>query len=198
MKRTARLVISIAAIALTLAIMSVGIYAATKLTLTPAGSNIKFTAKDVAATITGTKQMSTDAAATDLEIPNGGVFEASFNQGQEYSDTIALGDIEFTDTTSTYTLTLNVTNDFTETAIGVTYSASTTDTNGYVVIASTSSVDGAADAAYDGSQITLAAGKTVTLKTTIKITDAADKLETILETGFENVPFTFTLDVARV
>jgi len=197
MKRTARLITTIAAIVLTIVIMSVGIYAATKLTLTPTGSNIKFTAKDVAATITGTKQMGTNTAET-LTIPNNGVFTASYEQGKDYSGTVELGDIEFTDISAAYTLTLTVKNDFTETPINVTYSAGT-DTTDYVVIATktTSSAEGAAAEDYTNSTpVTLAAGATITITTTITVNSA--NTETILEKGFDNVPFNFTLDVARV
>lgn len=198
MKRTARLIVSISAIVLTLVVMSVGVYAATNISLTPTGNNITFTATDVAATITGTKQMGS-GTATNLTIPNNGVFGAAHEQGNEYAGTIELGGIEFTDVAATYTLTLNVTNDFTTTAIGVTYSADTTDTNGYVVIASTTAMDGGGAQPYsNGTQITLAAGSTVTIKTTINITDTEGTLDTILENGFDNVLFNFTLDVARV
>lgn len=55
MKRTARIIVTVAAMALTIAIMCVGIFAATKVTLTSSCSTVSFTASDVSATVTATR-----------------------------------------------------------------------------------------------------------------------------------------------
>ncbi len=200
MKRTARLITSIAAIVLTLVIMSVGIYAATKISISNPSNNIKFVARDVAATITATKQMG-DATAQPLAITSSdnsnienGAFRPSFKQGENYTGTMDIGDIQFTNLEATFTLTVTIKNDLTSAAINVKYNAATSDTNGYVTINSAYSNDNKDLDSYPTAGIDVAAGKTLVITTTITI--VSEKVDTILESGF-NIPFSFSLNLER-
>ncbi len=201
MNRTARLITSGAAIVLTLVIMSVGIYAATKVSL-HSGINLNFTkTNDVAVTVSGQTKLD-DETANDLTIPQGGVFRPSLAGDAQgtYSDNISLGDITFTGFGSKFVITLRVTNDFESTPINAVYNASTTDTNGYVVISTTTAPDTDTTATtnyVNGTTASIAAGETLVITTTISITDVEDKQAQISENGFSNIPFDFSLDLTR-
>ncbi len=205
MKRTARLITSIAAIVLTIVIMCVGIFAAKKVSLTSNNPTLSFTATDIAATVTGKTQMDNQAATT-LTLPDGGVFAPTINQGQDYvpTQTITLDNITFERVDSNYVITLTIQNDFDSVAIGATYTVTCAgDTNGYIVTSTTTKLADAPEseepAAYtSGTQYTLAGGKTVTFQTTISIINDVPKRNTILENGFSGITFKFALDMARV
>lgn len=201
MKRTVRLVTSIAAIVLTVAIMCVGIFAATKITLNSSDLTLTFKATDVAATVTGTKKMSTDANADDITMPNGGKFKVTDSQGSTHTGTITLAPITFEKLDSCYVITFTVKNDFTA-AENVSIDAKLTVTNGdtkdYIVDATTSKLGEAVEAAYtSATAVSIGAGQSLTFTTTISITTDATKQEEILKSGFSSIPFSFTLELTR-
>lgn len=201
MKRTARLITTIAAIVLTLVIMSVGIYAATKITINNGATNILFSAKDVKATVTASRKMSTEETATSLTITGGtnGQFALTDNQGESYTESITVGNIVFNKVSDTFTLTLTVKNDFDTTKEGISlkvgYSASTSDTNGYVEIAKTKS--GVTATTDDWTNIVVASGETLVITTTISITSDTTKQNALLVNGFNGITFSFALNIER-
>lgn len=197
MKRTARIITTVAAMALTIVIMCVGIFAATKITFgSTSSTTISFEAKDVSATVTASKQMG-DGAAAELTVPGGtadnGQFTPVFNQGQEYSGSIDIGEIKFTDVNATFTLTVTVENTFSANDIDVNakYTVTCANANGYLAVET--KVGGAAFTS--GSTETVAKGTPVTFTTTIKIAD--DKKDSVLETGFSGETFSFSLELTR-
>ncbi len=205
MKRTARLITTIAAIVLTLVIMSVGIYAATQISIKNEPNKIKFNAVDVAATVSITKEMTGDATPTELAIPgtsstdpDAGKYVPTFEQGKTYEGEITIGDIVFPSTSATFTLTTTITNNLSAAAINVKYTATTSDTNEYVVITTNLTNDGTAVTDYNSTTgINVATSKTLTITTTITLTTATDKLNTILDAGLD-IPFDFSLVLTRV
>lgn len=194
MRKTVRIITTVAAIALTIVIMCVGIFAATKITLNSNTSQISFTAKDVSATVTANKRMGATSQATALEIPNGGVFEPSFNAHQEYSGEINIGNIDFTNVTSEFILEIEVQNTFsTSVYVGAILKVECTDANGYVTVATTA--DG--EAYTSGDTYSIAAAQKVLFRVTVKITKDEAKRTEVITNGFENVPFNFSLDLTR-
>lgn len=203
MKRTARIITTVAAMALTIAIMCVGIFAATKVTVASSGSTISFTAtNDVSATVTATKQMGTDTAES-LTIPdngeNKGVFTPSLNQGAEYTSNVTLGDIAFTNTETTFKLSITVTNTYAVDGLSVDakYTVTCANADGYLTIATTSQASDAATASAftSGSTVTVAYGKSVTFVTEISI--ANDKKDEVLQKGITGEAFGFSLELTK-
>ncbi len=192
MNKTARIITTVAAMALTIAIMCVGILAATKVTLTSGSSTISFTASsDVSATVTATKKMGTDTAQ-DLTVAENGVFLPSTSQGQEYSGSIELGDITFTSTDATFTLTITVANTFTaeSSKVNAKYSVTCANNSGYLVIATTT-----ADGAFtSGDTKEIAYDSSVTFTTTISIDSS--KVNEVLESGISEA-FSFSLELTK-
>lgn len=171
MKRTVRIITTVAAIALTIAIMCVGIFAAKKVTVASNSSTITFTASDdVSATVTATTALSSAGTTNELAVPNGGIFTPSFNQGVDYSGEVTLPDVTFSSKDETFTLTIAVTNTF-ETAganVNAKYSVTCANTNNYLLI-ETKANDGTADVTPTDSVYTVEQGKTVTFTTVIKV-----------------------------
>jgi len=99
---------TVAAIALTIIIMCVGIFAATKITLNSGSSYISFTATDVSAT----KRMGALSQATPLTILNNGVFTPGVESNKEYVQTIEIGNIDLTDMTAEFLIDIEVQNTF--------------------------------------------------------------------------------------
>ncbi len=194
MKRTARIVTTVAAIALTIIIMCVGIFAATKVTLNSGSSTISFTATDVSATVKATKRMGATTAATALEIPNGGVYAPSFETQQEYTGTVEIGNIDFTDPTDEFILEIEVQNTFsTGVYVGAVLTVDYTDTNGYITVVTTTD----AVAYTSGSTHVIAAAQKVLFRVTIKITQDVAKRNEVITNGFSGVPFSFSLALTR-
>ncbi len=190
MKRTVRIFTTVAAIALTLAIMCVGIFAATKITLSSGGSTISFTAtNDVSATVTATKKMGSDEAVNLLE--GKGEYLPSTNQGQEHTETIALGDIKFTQIGETFTLTFTVTNTFVnESIVSAKYSVTCANADGYLVIDNK-----AGDEAFtSGDSVDIAKDAPVTFTTTISINQ--EKVDEVLQSGISEA-FGFSLELTK-
>ncbi len=194
MKRTARIATTIAAIALTVVIMCVGILAATKVTLNSGNSNISFTATDVSATVSATKRMGATTAPTALEVPNGGVYAPSFETQKEYSGTIEIGNIDFTDPTDEFILEIEVKNTFSSGVyVGAVLTVDYTDTNGYLTMVTTTD----ANAYTSGTTYSIAAAQKVLFRVTIKITQDETKRNEVITNGFSGVPFSFSLVLSR-
>lgn len=105
MARRIRIVATIVAMALVASIMCIGIYAATQVSVNGSGT-ISMTAKDVAATVTGTQQYNSNAAI-DLDpvefVLNGTETESTMNLKNT---------ITFTSVNDTATIELTVQNNF--------------------------------------------------------------------------------------
>lgn len=197
MKRTARIITTVAAIALTIVIMCVGIFAAQKITLNSQNATISFTATDVSATVSATKQVN-DATAENLSVPGGnetgdttdGAFKPVFQSGQDYSGDIEVGAITFTSVDDVLTITVSVENTFTTAvSIDAKYTVTCDDAN----LAVETKVG--TEAFTSGSSKTVAQGATVTFTTTIKIADG--KKNDVAGAGLSEVPFSFSLELTR-
>lgn len=90
------------AMVLVIAIMCIGIYAATNISV-GSSSNITFTAVDVYATVTVDSQKDADYERT---------FTANDNQGDTATDTLNFKDFAFDNQTKSYTVNVTVKNDF--------------------------------------------------------------------------------------
>ncbi len=194
MKRTVRIVTTLAAIALTIVIICVGIYAATKITLNSGSSTISFTATDVSATVKAQKKMGATTAPTTLTIPNNGVFEPGFETQKEFSDTIDVGNIDFTDPTDEFILEIEVKNTFTSGVyIGAVLTAEFTDEKGFLTMVTTAD----SNSYTSGSTHSIAAAQKVLFRITIKITQDETKRNDVITHGFTGVPFSFSLVLTR-
>lgn len=179
MARRIRIVATIVAMALVASIMCIGIYAATQVSVNGSGT-ISMTAKDVAATVTGTQQYNSNAAI-DLD-----PVEFVLN-GTETEGTMNLKDtITFTSVNDTATIELTVQNDFVDNVnnnVKATLTLTIPEDAGYTV-------------KVDNTEYENAVTKTTEGETDAVFTIVISVKETSQEADFSNL-FTFKLDLEK-
>lgn len=176
-KRRTRIALTIVAMVLALAVMSVGVYAASTINFSTTGGAITFTADDVFATVALTE---------------GGTYNKSFDENTtDTSETITLDAITFTDENQSANVVLTVTNDFDNgQAITVTFDGSVTGTDSALISCAVSGNDGeTVESAALSSGYELAAGKTLTITVALGLTSA--------QSGVTDAAIGFTMSLAR-
>lgn len=176
-KRRTRIALTIVAMVLALAVMSVGVYAASTINFSTTGGAITFTADDVFATVALTK---------------GGEYSKKFDENTTAtSETITLNDITFTDETQSADIVLTVTNDFDNgQAITVTFSGSVTGADSALISCDVSGNDGeAVESAELSAGYELAAGDTLTITVALGLISA--------QTEVADAAIGFTMSLVR-
>lgn len=175
-KRRTRIALTIVAMVLALAVMSVGVYAASTINFSTTGGAITFTADDVFATVTLTE---------------GGTYNKTFDENiATASETITLDAITFTDEKQSANVVLTVTNDFDNEAITVTFDGSVKGTDSALISCAVSGNDGeTVESAALSSGYELAAGETLTITVALGLTSAQSEVT--------DAAIGFTMSLAR-
>lgn len=163
MTTKAKLVSTIAAFCLVLALMVVGVLAATSATVQLGGS-LSFTAKDVVATV---KVSATGCTET---INGEGDYTKSFTSADETA-AWTKNDINltFSNKTTDIVITITIKNDAADRALTVTPTVPTVTSDQNVSITSVYSYDETSDKTVTATELDVAAGQTVTYKITLHI-----------------------------
>ena len=191
-----RLVSTITAILLLLAILSMGIYAATNITFSGSAA-LSFSAKDVSATVTGSsiytnaKDESKSTITTFTQLggnDNDGIITPDWNAGESETITLDLGAVAFENWNDTYAVTFTVKNTFeTEDKVHAVFTATLgNNEDAYLVFETPDNANVECDIEKDNSQ-------------TFTITVKADetKKSEILQKGFTNVQLSVSLVLTK-
>ena len=181
MTRKIRIGSTIAAIVLVAAVLCVGIYAATQVAINGSG-NVTLEAKDVAATVSGTKQTTGEESPTSL---GESIVIAKDDDGAD--KTMTLGDIKFTSVNDSCTIVLTVANGFDDKENNNVNAVLTVDVHenaGYAVKVNESEYVGAVTLATNGDNAAI-------FTIVISVADNAD------EEGFDAQSFGFTLTLTK-
>lgn len=164
MTTKAKLVSTIAAFCLVLALMVVGVLAATSATVQLGGS-LSFTAKDVVATV---KVSATGCTQT---INGEGDYTHSFSSVDTDPASWTKEDINltFSNKTTDIVITITIKNDAADRALTVTPTVPTVTSDQNVSITSVYSYDKTSDKTVTATELDVAAGQTVTYKITLHI-----------------------------
>lgn len=191
-----RLVSTITAILLLLAILSMGIYAATNITFS-GSADLSFSAKDVSATVTGSsiytnaKDESKSSTTTFTQLggnDNDGIITPDWSAGESETITLDLGAVAFENWNDTYAVTFTVKNTFeTEDKVHAVFTATLgNNEDAYLVFETPANANVECDIEKDNSQ-------------TFTITVKADetKKSEILQKGFTNVQLSVSLVLTK-
>ena len=163
MTTKAKLVSTIAAFCLVLALMVVGVLAATSATVQLGGS-LSFTAKDVVATV---KVSATGCTET---INGEGDYTKSFTSKDATAEwTKENINLTFSNKTTDIVITITIKNDAADRALTVTPTVPTVTSDQNVSITSVYSYDKTSDETVTATELDVAAGQTVTYKITLHI-----------------------------
>lgn len=183
MKRRIRIITTAVSICLVFAVMCIGIYAATQVTLTGQGGTLSFNSEHVQATVV---VKNTKGKLLNVTDETGTTY--TYNQNGSAANTVTITGHTFTEVNETVSFTVAVTNGFAEGASNIksVFTASVKGTNGFKVDI-TAADD--AEGSYNAEGNTIAPAKTLTYTVTVTYTGA--------ENVSANDTFSFSLTLTK-
>ena len=183
MKRRIRIITTAVSICLVFAVMCIGIYAATQVSLKGQNGTLSFNSEHVQATV-----LVKNTEGKLLDVPDETGKPYTYNQSEAADNTVTITGHNFTTVNETVSFTVAVTNDFAEGASNIksVFTASVAGENGFEV--DITAVDDA-EGSYNAEGNTIAPAKTLTYTVTVTYTGA--------ENVSANDTFSFSLTLTK-